>query len=938
MSVLQWLRRYRLVGSLFILCLIGVLLVGSPGMTLPLAQSPVVRMEKSGSAEVTLAPQLTQEVRKTVLENGLTILTKEIHTAPVVSVQIWYRVGSRDETAGINGIAHQLEHLMFKGTRDRPIQFGRLFSALGSDSNAFTSYDMTAYFATVEQDKLPAMLVLEADRMRNALIDDKALASENRVVISELQGYENSPAYRLGRAVMRQAFPDSPYGLPVGGTKADVEKFTVEQVRNYYQRFYRPDNATLIVVGNFQTDQLLKQVRQSFGSIPKPAVPLPETPRTVIKPEIPATPRPAIVLREPGAASLLNAIYPLPNVQHPDVPALHVMDAILSSGRNSRLYQALVESGLATDAHSYGAHLIGTGWYEISATAAAGKAIAQIEQTLERAIADLQQKGVTPAELNRAKAQLKASTLLQNRSITSQAMQLGDDQISTGDYRFTDRLLTAIAQVTAADVQRVARTYLTPANRTVGWFEPTQSTGGTVGGKVSGATQTRENFSPGAPVDPAEVAKYLPAVPATHAVQAQPLPEKLTLANGLRILLLPDRSTPTIALSGHIQAGTAFDQPQTAGLASLTAENLMNGTKSRDYLAIARSLEDRGASLGFGANREGVLISGQSLAGDLPTLMQVLSDVLQNASFPDDQLELTRQQALTQLKLDLDNPSRVARRTFQQAVYPANHPFHTFPTAASLTQIQRQDLVQFHRQHYRPDATTLSLVGNFDSVQVRNLLNQSFGKWQDQGDPLPLRMPAVPLPRETVRLNPPMPGKTQSMTYLGYNSIDRRDPRYYPTMVLNQILGGDTLASRLGNEIRDRQGLTYGIYSYFQAGIYPGPFLVVMQTAPEDAGRAITSTITLLQQLRDQGVTAAEVEAAKRSLVSSYMVEQADPDSLSGTILMDAVYGLPLEELRRYPEKLRQVTPQQVNQAIQELLHPDRMVVVTAGSPIVGDR
>jgi zinc protease len=210
---------------------------------------------------------LTRGVQKTVLDNGLTVLTKEIHTAPVVSVQVWYRVGSRNESAGLNGISHQLEHLLFKGTQSRPIQFGRLFSALGSASNAFTSYDMTAYFGTVSSDKLEALLVLEADRMRHSLINEEQLETEKRVVISELQGYDNSPEYRLSEAVMRQAFPGRAYGLPVGGTKTDVESFTLEQVRDYYNRFYCPENAVLTVTGDFDPDALQAIIDQTFGAI-----------------------------------------------------------------------------------------------------------------------------------------------------------------------------------------------------------------------------------------------------------------------------------------------------------------------------------------------------------------------------------------------------------------------------------------------------------------------------------------------------------------------------------------------------------------------------------------------------------------------------------------------------------------------------------------------
>ncbi len=961
MPVLFNLRRYGLFSVLFIACLVAVLWSKMPavGEGLPVPQSaiqsamqspvPVAGLKSPAIASPSAPPRqsnpeplasappalaLSRTVQKTVLANGLTVLTKEVNTAPVVTVQVWYRVGSRNETAGINGIAHQLEHLMFKGTKTRPIQFGRFFNVLGSESNAFTSYDQTAYFGTVEQDKLQAMLLLESDRMMNSVIDEKALTSEKRVVISELQGYENSPSYRLGRAVMKAAFPSSPYGLPVGGTKADVQSFTVQQVRDYYHQYYRPDNATLVIVGNFKTAEAMALVQDTFGKVGKPAQPL----TTSLPQVLPALPAAAvklpIVLKEPGSAALLNEVYPLPNVLHPDTPALQVMDYILTGGRTSRFYQDLIESGLASGAEGYAANLVGGGWYEISLTAAPGKPMAEIDKALQTTLATLRNTVVSAEELERAKTQLRASLIQRNRDIASQAQQLGDDQTSTGDYQFSDRFLAAITQVTAADVQRVAKAYLTPANRTVGFFEPTQP-GGKPGTSANNFGRTGENFSPGAPVDPAEVAKYLP--PATDRPQRnyQALPEKLTLANGLTVLLLPDRSSPTVTLSGYINAGTIFDKAPTAGLAGLVASNLMNGTgmgpQSQTALDLARTLENRGARLGFSSNREGTTISGLALSPDLSILTTVLADVLQNASFPANELELSRQRALTSLKLSLDNPASLGRRIFQQTVYPANHPFHSFPTEASLKQITRPDVLNFYQQHYRPDQTTLTLVGDFDPVQVRSLLNQTLGQWSAKGAVANVLFPPVTLPATIQRVSPALPGKTQAISYIGYNGIDRRDPRYYSALVMNQILGGDTLASRLGTEIRDRQGLTYGIYSMFQASIHAGPFVITMQTAPEDADKAIASTLKLLQQMREKGVNASEVAAAVRSLTSSYPVSLADPDSLASTLLMNQVNSFNPEEIRQYVTKLAAITPAQVNQTIQDLLHPDNVVIVTAG-------
>ena len=929
-------RRYRFGALLFSVCLSAVLAspqtamstqpatVETTSISAEIAKTPA---QTSKTPTVPAAPAtLTANVKKTVLENGLTILTKEVRSAPVVTVQVWYKIGSRDEAPGVNGIAHQLEHMLFKGTKDRPVQFGRLFAALGSSFNAFTSYDQTAYFGTVEKNKLSSLLTLEADRMQNSTIDTEKLTGEKRVVISELQGYENGPSYRLDRAVKRAAFPNTPYGLTVGGTKADVEKFTVEQVRSYYDSYYAPNNATLVVVGDFDTASLMSKVQQTFGKVPRRELKVAQPATTAA-----TAPTRRITLKEPGSTQIAIEVYPLPQATDPDVPAIDVMNYVLTEGRSSRMYQSIVETGIATSIDGGAANLAAGGWYEISSIVEVGKSVPKLEAAIDTEIKLLQTKGVTSGEISRAKAQLKAGYLLGNRDINSQARQLGNDQTTTGDYQFTDKYLAGVERVTAADVQRVAKKYLQEDLKTVGNFQPTQITGKSAPAAKDG--KTAENFSPGAPVDPAELAKYLPPLDADTTSQTQALPQEVKLKNGLRVFLLPDSSTPTVTLTGSIQAGTEYDNPEQAGLATLTAANIMSGTKTQTALKIAKTLESRGAGLGFAASREGVSLGGNALSKDLPILLQTLGDVVQNANFPQDKFALSRQRSLTSLKLELDSPNSVARRKFQQTIYPKGHPFTIFPTAETLTGLKTADLQAFYRQHYLPSNTILAIVGDFKVADVQRLLEANLGKWSTTAKTVKLNYPVPELPAKQILISPSLPGKTQAITLLGNKAIDRKDPRYYSALVLNQILGGDTLSSRLGTEIRDRQGLTYGIYSSFAAGKRQGTFIISMQTSPEDAQKATQSTIALLKDLQAKGVTAAEVANSKRSISSNYTVELASPDEIAGATLGNAVYGLNPNEISEFPKKIQAVTLEQVNQVAKELIQPDRLVVITAGPP-----
>ncbi len=884
---------------------------------------------------------VAENVRKTTLENGLIVITKEVHTAPVVSVQVWYKVGSRNEQLGVNGIAHQLEHMMFKGTKSRPVQFGKLFSALGSDSNAFTSHDQTVYYGTAERNKLKALLTLEADRMQNAVIDNKQLNSEKRVVISELKGYENSPEYRLNRAVMQAAFPNHPYGLPIGGTEQDVEKFTLEQVKQYYENFYSPDNAVLVIVGDIETNKTLEAVEEIFGKIPankntRLQEKVVEKVENNLKKYVSNFSEP-IVLKQPGAAPLFQAVYPLPSAKHKDIPALDLMDYILAEGRNSRLYQALVNSGKASDVSASVISLQDGGWYELLVTANSKNDLSQIKSIIDREIRNLTCKEITPEELSRAKAQLEASVILSNRDITSLAMQLGNDQATTGDYTYTDRYLAAIQKVTIQDVQQVAQKYLKQQRQTVGFFKPINITAKEKTDNKEISTENGQHFSK-TTLRNADLLKYLPPVDLTIASTSRILPEKITLPNGLEILLLPDKSTSTVTLGAYIKAGREFDPIEKAGLASLVAENLMNGTKEKNVLDIAKTLEDCGASLDIKTYREGVYFEGNSLSDDLSVLVKTLGDVIKNPTFPPKQLELKRQQALTALKQDLDNPEEVAEKTFLQAVFPKTHPDYSFPSEESLLLISRKDVVNFQKKHYRPDTTVLALVGDFQSDRVKKLIEKEFGDWQVSGETPKAEYPSVDLPKSTIRVNPVVPGKAQAITFIGNKGINRQDHRYYAAKVLNHILGGDTLSSRLGSQIRDRLGLTYGIYSNFLAGKNSGTFLIEMQTSPEDSKKAIASTRKLLKELHLKGVTPAEVETAKRNLTGNYNVSLASPDELTYRIIRNNTLGLETEELRSYTDKIEAVTPEQVNQAARELLHPDQIVVVTAGPPVFANQ
>ena len=891
--------------------------------------SQVVNQKLSNVQSVAFtSPYLTTQVRKTLLENGLTVLTKEVHSAPIVSMQMWYKVGSRDEAPGEKGVAHLLEHMLFRGTKKRPVKFSHLLTALGSDFNAFTTREFTSYFANIESNKLNALLTLAADRMRNSLINADELAQEKKILIAEIKGMENNPYYRLYNSLMKAGFLNRSYGL--SATKADIEKITVEQVRNFYRQHYRPDNAFLVIVGDFQTEPTLGKIQEVFGKIPAfQGISSGQSNRAkrTLTPTI-TDPSKVIIRRESGGIPSVAVVYPLPASNHLDIPALLVMDYILTYGQTSYLRRGLVSLGLANNVIGDTTIWSDGGSYMLWVTTNSYGKLEIIERVLQSAIAFLQTQGVTEEQVSAAKRQIRGDYILQYRDITNQAALLGYDQITAGNYRHTSRLLAAIDKVSAADVQRVAKKYLNPNNRTVGFLQPTQRTKQATSPRDVDFNRTTEDFLPKQPFSIAEVAKYLPSFPPASTKLRQPIPQQFTLSNGLQVLLLPDSSSPSVSLRGFIRAGQEFDPKEKAGLAALTAMKVFITPISQ-----TRQFESRGGvGLKVEPAREGVNIYGVSLAANLPFLLENVANLLQYPTFGAVPLEISVSSYLTALKATGRDPASVAEQTFMQGIYPENHPLHRHPTEATLKAISEEDIVKFYQKYYRADRTVLVLVGDFNPSQVRTQLQTILGSWQSSDQPPTSDLPSVSSPKKVLHLRKALPGQTQSLIIMGYPLPELSKSQFYAALVLNTILGSDPLCSRLGNELRYRQGLTYKITSNFQTGINTTLLVMKMQTMPKNANKAISSTLEVLKKLREQGVTKAEVEIAKQNLVSSYKLALKDPDVLASMILNNQVSGHPPEILHQTPDQIQAVTWEQVNQVAKDLIYPDKIVVVTVGA------
>jgi len=414
------------------------------------------------------APSPARAVVETVLENGLTVLVQEVRSAPVVSFMVWYKVGSRNESAGVTGISHLLEHMMFKGTpRYGKGEIARVLQRNGASFNAGTSIDYTNYYEVLASDRVELAMEIESDRMANALIPEEEHRLEMTVVRSELERNEDNPHRALYQELFAQAFKAHPYHWPTIGWRSDVEAIGTEQIREYYKRHYMPNNAIAVVVGDVDASRARDLVEKHFGGIPPGPLPPP-----VVTVEPPQLGERRFQLRKPGDTRYLMAAYPNPALIHEDNYALDVLGMILGHGKTSRLYQGLVEGKLATEAEAQNETARDPFLFIVQATGAPGVELDALERALFGQVERLQTKPPAPEEMDRARKQLQASFIYARDSIRSLAQQLGYYE-TVGSYRYLDTYLDRIAGVTRDDVSRVARAYLGETTRTVGHYEPT---------------------------------------------------------------------------------------------------------------------------------------------------------------------------------------------------------------------------------------------------------------------------------------------------------------------------------------------------------------------------------------------------------------------------------------------------------------------------------
>ncbi|MFA6122271.1 MAG: pitrilysin family protein [Sphingomonas sp.] len=871
------------------------------------------------------------------LANGLRVYAIRDTSTPNVSVQVWYDVGSKDDPAGRSGFAHMFEHLMFKATRNLVSeQMDRLTEDVGGNNNASTNDDYTEYHETIPANHLQRLLFAEADRMAALVVEPKSFASERDVVKEELRQNTNARPYGKLFSLYFPAisYTRHPYARGTIGSLDNLQSAQIDDVRAFHATYYRPDNAVLVVSGNFDSQQLDAWVDQYFAGIKRPTTPIPRV--TVAEPERTAATH--YVVREantPLPAVMIS--YPIPADSDPDNAALTVLNAVLSQGESSRLYETLVyRDQLAQSAESVLDSKQGPGNLAVFAILAGGKQASDGETALRREVARLRDTPVSAAELAEAKNEILTAALESRETAEGKGRTIASSVIIDRDPRAADRQLAAISRVTAADIQRVATKYLRDERSATIQYLPEDPAAKAPQNdriEVASTVVVKPLVIPGTVevVTPATAAERIAPPPAGPAIAANaPAPQEFKLANGLRVVVVEKHDLPLLSALLIAQGGGALDPVDRAGLGSLTADLMTKGTKTRSATEIARQIESLGGSISSGASFDGSSVNVTVKSDQAAPALAILADVARNPVFASEEIERARAQTIDGVQVEIKNPSQLAglvaaRAALGDTAY--GHPLSGTPS--SLKAITQADIHRAYAQAWAPGQSTLVLVGDVTPAQAKTLAETNFANWTAPVTQAKAATPiaAYPKPRAIVV---DMPGSGQAGVVVARPGIARSDAAYYPAAVANTILGGG-FSSRLNQEIRIKRGLAYGAGSSLQVGRNPGAITARTSTKNPSAPETVSIILAEMKRLGAEPVTAAELETRKAVLVGNFGRATETTGGIAGTIGGYIVQGVPLSELGQYTRSVSAVDPAAVQAAAAKLLDPTVASVVVVG-------
>ncbi len=875
--------------------------------------------DKDRSVALKAAAALYEGIRVEKLDNGLAIYLKPVAGSPTVTVMTAYKVGSSDEDLTATGLSHYLEHLMFKGTdKLKPGDIDRITLRNGGANNAFTSEDYTIFHFDFDRERWPVALDIEADRMRNLRIDAAhEFEQEKGAVINELLRDEDDPWDLESKAILPMLFGKSaPYGHPVIGEREQVENATAAIIKAHYDKWYHPNNASLVIAGGFDPDEALKAIKARFAAIPSAKLP----DRKPEPKELPKRPARLNMESKFGTTRLLMGFTSVANGA-PDDAVLDVVQSLLTGGRTGRLYRKLVEGDeTAASVVASNNSLRSAGWFSIQVELLPGKDQAAVEKTVLAELKKLADAPPSAAELDRAKQAVLADVIFSRESVHNQADSIARG-VTVGDLARVKSYLPRIMAVTARDVQRVVGQYLGAEQRVVVWSVPKKE--GT-GVRPQGAGE-RRTF--GRRPRAAEAAVSAGDFSLKNT-------QRVVLPNGLTLLLYEQRRLPIIAAEAYVRNVALREATDKAGVAALVAGLLAEGTTAHSGQQIAETIEDVGGVLSMSASGGSVKV----LTPDRKLGLGLLLECVAQSNFPKDALERVRAQILGGIEDEEKQPESRARALYRQLAY-GKHPFgrSLFSEKATIAGLTRGDCQAFHDAVFVPNNTLLAVVGDFDAKALAEEIAELTKGWQKRDLPA-LEVPAVEKPAAFTQKILTMPQAQQLHLYMGHVGIRRDDPDFYKLLVMDYVLGtGPGFTDRLSARLRDRKGLAYTVNANItnSAGDQPGLFTCYIGTYPDKFAEVKDLLLEELNRIRDTLPTKEEVEDAQSYLVHNLPLQFTTGAAIGVQLLYIERNHLGLDFLSDYRKGVGAVTPADVQAVAKKYVDPTHMVLVAAG-PVDG--
>ncbi len=835
-------------------------------------------------------PALPPGVKITTLENGLTLIVRQDHSAPVVSAQAWAMAGSIHEGRWLGaGLSHVLEHMLFKGTTTRAgSRIDQEVQEAGGYMNAYTSFDRTVYHIDVPNTGARVAIDILCDIMQHASLPPDDLAKELDVIRREMDMGQDDPSRRSGRRLFETAYTKSPYRFTVIGYLDIFNELKADDIRGYYTEKYAPNNVFFLVVGDVKPDEVVAQIREAYAKSKArahPSVVLPAEPRQTAAREI----------IEEAAIELghLHFAWHIPDLRHPDVAALDVLAVLLGSGHSSRLYQEVREKqGLVNYADAWTYNPGNPGLFGLSAVVDADKfekACAALLAEIEK----LKDAPVSEAERQKAVKQFISATLATRKTMQGQAQDLGGSWLATGDLNFSQRYLATVKRVTSADLQRVAREYLSTENRTLYALLPNGTSP-----KSSAVVEANRE----------------------QAIQ------KFTLANGLRLLVKEDHRLPFVELRAVFQGGVLAESADNSGITQLLARLVVKGTRTRSAEQIANEIESVGGSLDSYGGNNSFGVNAEVLSSDFTTGLDLVVDVILNPTFPAPQLEREREVQIAGIRAQKDELLKSAFQTMRRGLFgEAGYGLDLLGTEESLAKLDSPNVQAFYQKLATPDNCVLAIYGDVNTAETKAAVEKAFGMWKAATVPTNFGLQTSDSKLATAKRVTETRDKKQAVVVIGFpgTTLDAADRQ---ALELLQEACSD-LGSRLFLRIREKLGLAYYVGAQNLLGVAPGYFAFYAGTEPEKAALVEAEMLKEVELLRTESLTAEELNRAKAKVIGQRKIGRQDLGGMATTTALDELYGLGFGYNDTEDAKIEAVTLADVKAVAEKHLRPDAVVI-----------